>query len=447
MNIIRNILLTVILFTTAHANAQVISTVAGAGISGYTGDGGQATAAKMFFPAGVAFDGTGNYFIADEGNNVIRKVNNTGIIITIAGNGHGAGTGTGGYLGDGGPATAAEFYGPTDLALDAIGNLYIADEKNKVVRKIDIAGNVSTIAGTGIAGYNGDGGLATLAELDNPTSVVLDAAGNIFIADQGNHVIRQINNMGIINTYAGTGTSGYSGDGGPAAVATFNYPTTLAIDKHNNLYISDQDNNCVRKVNTSGIINTIAGTGAVGYGGDGSPATSALLNNVSGVGVDTFGNIYIGDGLNHVIRKVNTSGIISTIAGVGTPGYSGDGGPATACKLRAPWGVKTDIHGNVFIADLYNHVIRKITLSDPEAISGTAWASVTIYPNPASTELTVEHANGSELVVYDVVGREVKRAQITREREVMDVSGLVSGVYVVQISKDGEKRNVRVVKE
>ena len=430
---------------TAHGNAQIINTVAGTGVNGYSGDGGPATTAQIYLPAGITFDGLGNYYIADEANNVIRKVNASGIISTIAGSGV---SGGGGYSGDGGQATVAELNNPTDLVIDPYGNIYIADNLNDVIRKVDPFGIISTTAGTGVSGYSGDMGPATLAKLYGPTSLVIDATGNLYVADQHNQAVRKIDLAGNISTVAGTGVIGYTGDGGPATNATFRFPTTLAIDKHNNLFISDQTNNCIRKVNSAGIISTVVGSGAVGYSGDGGPATNASLNNVVGVAVDTFGNLYIGDEVNHVIRKVNTSGIIFTIAGIGTQGYSGDGGPATACRLRGPWGAKVDIHGNIFVADQYNHVIRKITAGEIRLSSNVvSLPNVQIYPNPASTELTIEHANGAEVVIYDVVGRAVKRVQINGERQVMDISILANGVYVLQISKDGEKRNVRVVKE
>jgi trimeric autotransporter adhesin len=437
-----------VLLPISEAGAQIITTVAGNGTTGYSGDGGLATAAQLYLPAAITFDALGNFFIADEYNNVVRKVNAAGIITTIAGNGYGAGTGIGGYSGDGGPATAAEMYDVTDVVCDIFGNLFIADSKNNVIRKVNSLGVISTVAGCGILGYSGDGGSATLAKLNGPTSVAVDNSGNLYISEQGGEVIRKVNTGGIIGTIAGTGVIGYSGDGGPATSAAFAYPTTLVGDKHGNLFISDQDNNCIRKISSSGIISTVAGTGVAGYNGDGGPATAALLNNTGGVAIDTFGNLFISDNLNHVIRKVNTAGIISTVAGIGSPGYSGDGGLATLCKLRAPWGVRVDFQGNLFIADYGNNVIRKVPMPDPEKVDKACKGIVEIYPNPAADRLSVLNAKETELVIYDIVGREVYRKHLVSDKEQLNISSLLSGVYIVQLSdQNGGKRDFRVVKE
>ncbi|MGA1839033.1 MAG: MopE-related protein [bacterium] len=305
-------------------------------------------------PNGIAADAEGNLYIADSNNQRIVRVDPTGVVSIIAG------TGTIGYSGDGGPATQASIFYPWGIAVDRAGNIYFSDYGNHSIRRINPAGIITTIAGTGTAGYSGDGGLATQASFNSPTGISVDAAGNVYIADRENDRVRRIDPAGIITTYAGNGIRGYSGDGGPATQASLNRPFNAETDAAGNLYISDRDNSCIRRVDTStGIITTIAGTGIRGYSGDGGPATQACLRNPCGVEVDGS-YIYIADFSNNRIRRVDPNGIITTIAGTGTRGYSGDGGPPTEADLDWPRMVKIDGAGNLYIADLINHCIRII---------------------------------------------------------------------------------------
>ncbi len=338
----------------------IINTVAGDGIRGYSGDGGLATSAEVNIPYGLAVDTAGNIYIADLENNRIRKVTaSTGIISTVAGNG------TAGYSGDGGAATSAEINFPYGVAVDSAGNIYIADNGNQRIRKVTVStGIISTVAGNGIVGYSGDGGPATSAELDSPTGVAVDSAGNIYIADLENYRIRKVTaSTGKISTVAGTGTQGYSGDGGPATSAELYYATGVAVDSAGNIYISDVVNERIRKVTAAtGIINTVAGDGTGGFSGDGGLATSAELSAPWGVAVDTAGNIYISDVSNQRIRKVTAStGIINTVAGDGIAGYSGDGGAATSAELNYPYDVAVDSADNIYIADTLNNRIRVVS--------------------------------------------------------------------------------------
>lgn len=344
----------------AIASAQNISTIAGTGVAGNTGDGGPATAATLDQPTSVAADGSGNIYIAS--GNVIRKINTSGTISTIAG------IGAAGYSGDGGPATAARLNNPMGLALDALGNLYFADRFNNRVRVVSTSGIIATILGNGAYTSTGDGGLATAATCGWPADVAIDAAGNIFIADEGGERIRKIDVGGIINTIAGSGCMGcgaFSGDGGPAALARFDAPVGIAVDGPGNVYISDYYNNRIRFINTSSIMNTYVGTGAGVYGGDGGPAAAAMVHNTWAVRTDAAGNLYIADQANNRIRMVNSSGVITTIAGDGTAGYGGDGGPATAAKINQPTAAVTDADGNIYIADFANNVVRKINMCTP----------------------------------------------------------------------------------
>ncbi len=351
--------------------AARISTVAGdviRGYGGYGGDGGAALAANLSSPRGVALDGAGNLYIADEGNNRIRKVDAAGVISTVAG------SGTAGYSGDGGAAVAAQLYAPEGVALDGAGNLYIADVDNHRIRKVDAAGAISTVAGDGTRGFGGDGGAAVAAQLDFPRGVALDGAGNLYIADSLNQRIRKVNAAGVITTVAGDGTEGYGGDGDAALAAQLNRPFGVMPDGAGNLYIADTGNHRIRKVNAAGRISTVAGDatrGYGGYGGDGGAALAAQLNSPIGMALDGAGNLYIADAGNHLIRKVDTAGVITTVAGSGTAGFSGDGGAAVAAQLNSPAGMALDGAGNLYIADAGNHLIRRLTpVSTPRISAG-----------------------------------------------------------------------------
>jgi trimeric autotransporter adhesin len=332
------------------AATKVISTVAGTGAIGYSGDGGPATAAMLALPQTVAVDGAGNLYIADNDNARIRKVDATTHTISTV-----AGTGTGGFSGDGGPASAALVSFSTSVTLDTSGNLYIADTGNLRIRRIDrTTGVINTIAGG-----PGDNVPATAAVLLGPRDIALDAAGNVYIADQANHRIRRIDAVTrVLTTVAGTGTGGFSGDGGPATAAKLYSPFGVAIDARNNIYIADDDNYRVRRVDgVTGTITTLAGNGTNGFSGDGGPATAASLGEVAAVAVDASGNVYIADPGNARVRKVDSSGVITTFAGGGNT--LGDGGPATSAMVN-PSAITTDATGNLYIADSFAGLIRKV---------------------------------------------------------------------------------------
>jgi hypothetical protein len=335
------------------AHGQIITTIAGNGGFGYSGDGGPATDATLILPQGVAVDASGNVFIWDGGNRV-RKVDATGIITTYAG------TGSTIASGDGGPATAAGIPNAWGMRLDNYGNLYIGSANQ--VRKVDNAGIVSTFAGTGVPGYAGDGGPATAALFGTVKGIAVDLAGNVYFGDALNNCIRMVNTAGIISTYAGTGVLGYSGDGGPATAAQFNGISDIAVDMAGNLYVAELVNCCVRKISASGIITTIAGTGVSGFSGDGGPATAAQLSGLKGIEV-SGGAIYISDRVpNERIRMIDPAGIITTIAGTGIPGLLGDGGPATAATLFGPHQLTRYGGGNLYFVDRQNGRVRMITM-------------------------------------------------------------------------------------
>ncbi|NQT69847.1 MAG: tandem-95 repeat protein [Desulfobacteraceae bacterium] len=317
---------------------NIIDTVAGKESSGYNGDNIPAVDAKLSNPEAVAVDNAGNIYIADLGNQRIRKVDTSGIITTVAG------ISPGGYNGDNIPAVDAKLSSPEAVAVDNAGNIYIADHGNQRIRKVDTSGIITTVAGNGSRGYNGDNISAVDAMLNYPEGVAVDNAGNIYIGDESNDRIRKVDTSGVITTVAGNGSPGYNGDNIPAVDARLNSPRNLAVDNAGNLYIVDIYNWRIRKVDTSGIITTV-GTG---------------LQYPSGVAVDSTGNIYIADTDHFRIRKVDTSGVITTVAGNGSSGYGGDSGPPTDAMFYFPKGVAVDSAGDFYIADAYNHRIRKV---------------------------------------------------------------------------------------
>jgi sugar lactone lactonase YvrE len=359
----------------------IITTVAGGGLPpDFLGDGGPATSAFLDNVQGVAVDSAGNLYIAETSgvinDNRVRKVS-AGIITTFAGNG------TFGYGGDGGPATSAELDDePNGVALDSSGNFYIADPGSLRIRKVS-AGIITTVAGGGVNHDSlGDGGPATSAELDGPQGLAVDSGGNIYIADTNDNVIRKVSG-GIITTVAGNGTAGYSGDGDAATGAELNYPWGVALDSDGNIYIADSGNDVIRKV-SGGIITTVAGNGKAGYSGDGGPATGAQLGFPTAVAVDSSGDIYIADTWNHRVRKVS-GGIITTVAGDGTPSYGGDGGAATSAQLNQPIGVTVDAGGNLYIGDSWNNRVRKVSGGIITTIAGNGYNGYNGDGGPAAS--------------------------------------------------------------
>jgi sugar lactone lactonase YvrE len=349
---------TILLVTTPLAAQKVTTTV-----GGYIGDGGPATSAGLNYPRDVIQDAAGNTYIVDAYNYRIRKVTPSGTISTFAG------TGIGGFSGDGGLAKNA-MLAPGVIVFDAAGNMLVADGSNNRVRKIDTSGIITTIAGTGLAGYSGDGGPALLAQFNYVWGVFLDKAGNLYIADIGNNAIRKMDTSGIVTTVAGNGTAGYSGDGGPAILAELNSPRETAVDSSGNLYIADAFNHRVRKVDTGGTITTFAGTGKGGFSGDGGPATAANVGNPRGLLIRGNQLLISNAGSAH-IRSVSFSppNIINTIAG-NIPGYDGDGNPPLLTDFLGPTGMQFTATGSLLVADTFNGRVREVTTASTSTKAG-----------------------------------------------------------------------------
>jgi len=332
--------------STPKSSSATVSTYAGTGSAGAAN--GTGTSASFSFPSAIVAQGSGALFIGDFGNNLVRTINlSTAAVTTFAGNG------SAGLVN--GAAASAEFSGTANIAFDASGNLYVSDEENNVIREITTGGNVVTFAGTGIAGYQ-DGAAAT-AQLNHPEGIVIDGSGNLYVADLGNNLIRQINiASATVSTYAGSGASGFSN--GALASASFDEPYGMALDASGNIYVTDIMNNSIRKITVAtGMVSTYAGTGAPGLANGSAP--SATFYRPLGCTFDSNGNMYVSDTYNNVIRKITAAGTVTTFAGTGASGLTD--GPASSATFNFPIGIV--VSGNViYVADTHNNVIRKITM-------------------------------------------------------------------------------------
>ncbi len=349
------------------SSAALIFTVVGSGEASYTGDGGMARRAGLNQPFDVALDQQGNLYFSEANNHCVRRVQrSSGQIITVAGSGQA------GYSGDGGPATQAQLNSPYGIALDTANNLYLVDRLNACIRVVEAAtGIIHTVAGTGQPGFSGDGGPAHRAQFHEPNDIVLDGQGRAFIADVRDHRVRVVDlHSGIITTFAGIGEAGSSGDGGLASRAALLGPRALAFGPTGDLYICLRNDHKVRKVDMrTGIIRTVAGTGEPGYAGDHGPALRATFNGPKEIAVDRQDNIVLVDTENHCIRRIEAaSGLVTTVAGTGQPGGGGDGGPATAATLKRPHGACVDELGNIYIGDSENHRIRVVSMQGEDAL-------------------------------------------------------------------------------
>jgi sugar lactone lactonase YvrE len=354
-------------------------TITGNGTSGFSGDGGSAIQAQLRFPAGLAIDAQNRLYVADSLNNRIRRLEN-GILTTVAG------SGIYGFGGDGGSAINAQFRNPTALSISNDGSIFVSDSNNHRIRKIATNGVISTIAGTGEFGFSGDNGSAVLAQLNVPQGISVDRAGNLYIADTQNHRLRKVDTSGRITTFAGIGTAGFSGDGDFAALSQLNQPTSVRINSVGEIFIADSGNHRIRKIDASGIIRTVAGSGNSGFAGDNALSINALLNYPRGISFDRDGNIYFADSNNHRIRKIDLNNKISTIAGSGSAGFAGDGNTALSVLFNNPTDILIDNSGNLFVADYANQRVRRIDAHLPQLTisksgTGTGVVSATLGVN------------------------------------------------------------------
>jgi sugar lactone lactonase YvrE len=366
------------------------STLAGTGVAGSSGDGSTATAAKLNMPVGTALDSAGNLYVADTGNDTIRKITPSGTISIIAGQ-----SGTAGFAGDGSAASVATLNAPTALAVDGAGNIYIADTGNNRVRLINVVSRtISTFAGTGTAGYTGDSFAPATAQLNHPSGLALSLSGILYIADTGNNVVRYAGiRGGSMGTYAGTGTAAYAGDSGLASAASLSAPSGLAVDPTGTLFIADTGNSVIRSVNTSGSIATVAGNNVAGFNGDGS-ALAFSLNAPKGLAVDAGDNLYIADTGNNRVRVVS-AGSLFTVGGLATSGSAGDNGVSTLASFNAPQGIALDATGDLILADTANNKVREISTTSVSLLfpktnpTSTSVAQTEVVLNSGNAPLTI----------------------------------------------------------
>jgi len=429
----------------AGASPFIITTVAGGRGNGFSGDGGLATQAALAYPEGIAVAADGSLYIADTNNSRIRKVSPDGMITTVAGNS------SRGFSGDGGSATQATLNSPWDVAVAADGSLYIADTGNDGIRKVSPDGMITTVAGNSSWGFSGDGGSATQAALNSPWDVAVAADGSLYITDTYNHRIRKVSPDGMITTVAGSGTMGFSGDGGLATQAALAYPEGIAVAADGSLYIVDTGNHRIRKVSPDGIITTVAGSHGGYFSGDGGLATQAALNSPSDIAVAADGSLYISDFRNHRIRKVSPDGIITTVAGNGVWGFSGDGGLVTQAALAYPGGIVVAADGSFYIVDTHNHRIRKLS---NVAIHISVLANEQLYSSRNDGEAYVFNASGQHLRTVDLDSGTILKSfaydAVGNLISITDRFGAVTqilnsgGVPYAIIAPDGQTTNLNI---
>jgi len=427
-----------VLFAPLLSTSQVITTVVGDGRSFYAGDGGTASKASISTPGGIYLDKNGNIYIADTKNAKIRKVSTNGIITTLAG------WGFSGMSGDGGPATAAKINNPEGIVIDKSGNIIFSDRFNNRIRKIDTAGIITTIVGTGVAGYTSDDTLAIHSRLHSPCGLALDDDDNLYIADRNNHRIRKVNKDGVISTIAGTGKPIIAGDGGPAVLASVNRPNDVEVTPDGELIIADTYGNAVRKIKKDGTIVSIAGIGdgQFGFGGDEGIVGQSRLFYPSAIAIDKTGNIYVADQNNNRIRRIDVTGAIKTVAGNGGPVSNGDGKLAVEASIATPQSLALDEAGNLYIGE--TNKIRYLYLKDYKNE-----AKITFMPNPCykSTTVFLSSMYGEMVTIniYNTQGQLISTTEGPTNRNIT-LEFASSGIYnVIAVSKHGKWSGTVVV--
>lgn len=511
----------VLSFGMLSSYSQTITTACGTGTAGYSGDNGLAVNAQVdAIYSQMCIDNAGNLYIADDANNRIRKISaSTGSITTIAG------TGAYGFAGDGGSALSAQFKSPDGIAIDNAGNLFISDYANHRIRMITPTGTITTICGNGTASSTGDGGLATAATINSPGHLWLDPSGNLYITEFYGNRIRKISSTGTITTVMGNGTYSNAGDGGLASAATIAGPWEIVGDKSGNIYVASYQGSYIRKISTTGSVTAFAGiNGSPGYSGDNGPALTAQLGGVTGLGINDAGDIFLADSANHRIRRVAVNGTITSVAGTGTLGYSGDGGPAITAQVSSPNGSLAFYGCTLYFIDAGNARIRKIVGTTPTVtavssnsnfictgssatltanggsyytwnpggngnsivVSPTVTSSYSVvgtgtngcqssavisqsvssctglgntlgatenmelrvYPNPNNGEVSVEVTEGCELQIMDLLGREIRAIKVSTGKAMIDMKDLPNGTYILKSTNvNGVIRSQKFIKQ
>jgi serine/threonine-protein kinase len=409
--------------------AQVVTTLAGLGAAGSVDATG--TSASFNLPSGVAVDASGNVYVADYENHKIRKITSTGVVTTFAGSGaNGSVDATG---------TLASFAYPSAVAVDVSGNVYVADAGNNKIRKITPAGVVTTLAGSGIAdSVNATG---TLASFDTPSGIAVDASGNVYVGDTWNDKIRKITPTGVVTNFAGSGTAGSVNATG--TLASFNRPNSVAIDGSGNVYVADQTNNKIRKITSAGVVTTLAGSGTQGS----VDATGALASFYSpiGVAVDASGNVYVADTWNNEIRKITSAGVVTTFAGSGTSGSVDATG--TLASFASPVGVAVDGSGNVYVADQSNDKIRKISGTSTAIEAQSTTIGLSVFPNPTTGDLLITTPENLQLIIYNSQGIKIMEQAILAGSNTISLENYKPGPYIIQSTNGtSQSQQYRIIK-
>jgi hypothetical protein len=445
MKILYTIIAVLSILPTAKAQ-YTVSTYAGTGAPGLVN--GNLLNAQFYHSFGMCLDNAGNIFIADNGNNCIRKITTAGIVSTYAG------SSSAGY--NDGVDTVALFNAPSAVCADDSGNIYVADFQNQRIRKINTSGMVSTIAGSGTAGYYDGIGIA--AQFNYPRGICIDANYNLYVGDSWNHRIRKISPAGNVTTYAGGGTTIGVGSVGAYVDASdtsarFYTPCGVAVDNQGNVYVADAYNHRIRKIDTSAIVSTVIGSGptGVGQGGyaNGAPLSSRL-NVPTELFVDSLDNIYIGDTFNNRVRKLNISlGMVINLAGSGSPGFVN--GADTIARFNYPRGIVAGNNDMVYVADFNNNCIRLIAPVITEVNNLNSFNSISIYPNPASNKVTIDVCSYStsenNLAVYNINGLELFNQPLLKEETIIDVSDLPIGIYFMKLVIDNKTTVKKIIKQ
>ncbi len=427
----KKILLTISLFATAIlSNAQVVTTMAGSGTQGSVN--ATSTAASFNSPSGTCVDAAGNVYVADFANNLIRKITSSGVVTTLAGSGaQGATNATG---------TAASFFNPFGVCVDGAGNVFVTDQDNHLIRKITPAGVVTTFAGqVGVPGVVD--GTGTAAGFNYPRGICVDGLGNLYVTDYLGHTIRKITPAGVVTTIAGTGLSGSVDATGTAA--SFFRPNGICLDYAGNLYVADRNNHKIRKITSAGVVTTFAGSGSIGSAN--ATGTLASFNLPLGVASDAGNNIYVADNNNQRIRKITPAQVVSHFAGSGSVGSADATG--TAASFNGPTGISTDIFGNFYVADQFNHKIRKITNPTAGITENTLTNNISVYPNPSSDVFNIDLKSATTIVVINSLGQTVTEQTLNAGKQIIDLKNQAKGIYFVKV-KQGEKfETIKLIKE